>query len=216
MKTHVYFMPGLSANSKIFQLIKLPNDRFELHYLEWIIPNKIDEPIEEYAARMCQFIKEKNVILIGVSFGGVLVQEMGKLIKTKKIILISSIKSSLELPRRLRFIKHTKSYKLFPTRHITTLENLIHKISSKKTQKRLDGYKLYLSVRDPLYLKWAIHATLHWSQKKPTPNVLHIHGTADHIFPIKNIANCIPIQNGPHVMILTRAKEVNEVLIQNI
>ena len=216
MKTHVYFMPGLSANSKIFQHITLPKDRFVLHYLEWILPNAIDEPIEEYAARMCKFINEKDVILIGVSFGGVLVQEMGKFINPKKIILISSIKSSLELPRRLRFIKYTKSYKLFPAKHITSLENFIHKVSNKKIQKRLEHYKIYLSVRDPLYLKWAIHATLHWSQKEPTPHILHIHGTADHIFPIKNISNCIPIQNGPHIMIITKAKEISEKLIQNI
>ncbi|MCK5815043.1 MAG: alpha/beta hydrolase [Flavobacteriaceae bacterium] len=207
-------MPGLAANSKIFQQINLPKDRFELHYLEWIMPISVTETLEDYALRMSEFIKEKNTILIGVSFGGILVQEIGKIINPKKIVIISSIKSNKEFSKQLQLIKRTKSYLFFPSSSITTLENIIYRFSKKKTQKRIEGYKMYLSVRNPLYLKWAIHATLHWSQKNPPPNILHIHGTADHIFPIKNITNYIPIQNGPHVMIITKAKEINALLIK--
>ena len=35
---HVYFMPGMAANSSIFEYIKLPEDLFKVHYLEWEIP----------------------------------------------------------------------------------------------------------------------------------------------------------------------------------
>lgn len=216
MKTHVYFMPGLSANSKIFQHITLPKDRFELHYLEWILPNTIEEPIEKYALRMSKFIQEKNVVLIGVSFGGLLVQEIGKIIKPKKIVIISSIKSNKELSKTLQFIKQTKAYKLFPSNNLTSFEKFIHFISSEKIKKRLEHYKLYLSVRNPLYLKWAIYNALHWTQEYSIPNIVHIHGTSDHIYPIKYIENCIPIQNGPHIMIITKAKEISEKLIQNL
>ena len=40
---HVYFMPGMSANSLIFERIKLPQG-FVSHFLEWIPPKK-DEKI---------------------------------------------------------------------------------------------------------------------------------------------------------------------------
>ena len=83
-------MPGLAANSQIFKYISLPDDKFVLHYLEWLLPESIDESIEDYAKRMCEFIKEKNVILIGVSFGGIIVQEMAKIIKPIKLVIISS------------------------------------------------------------------------------------------------------------------------------
>ncbi|MFT7428963.1 MAG: hypothetical protein ACI9IZ_001458, partial [Nonlabens sp.] len=37
---HVYLMPGMAASSLIFEHIKLPENDFTLHYLEWIIPHK--------------------------------------------------------------------------------------------------------------------------------------------------------------------------------
>ena len=129
MKTHIYFMPGLAANSKIFEYTSLPEDLFELHYLAWILPTSIDETIESYAKRMCEFIQEKNPVLIGVSFGGILVQEMSKIIHVQKVIIISSIKNNSELPKRLQLAKVTKTYKLFPANHISNIESFISLVS---------------------------------------------------------------------------------------
>ena len=93
-KTHVYFVPGLAANTKIFEHIKLNEALFETHLLDWNIPTATSESIENYAARMCEKITDENVILVGVSFGGIMVQEMSKHINSQKTIIISSIKSN--------------------------------------------------------------------------------------------------------------------------
>ncbi len=37
-KIPVYFMPGLAASSSIFERIELPKDTFEMHLLEWFLP----------------------------------------------------------------------------------------------------------------------------------------------------------------------------------
>ena len=79
-------MPGLGASSKIFERISLPKDTFELHFLEWKIPTSLDETIEEYALRISDDITHKNPVLLGVSFGGILVQEIAKIISVQKII----------------------------------------------------------------------------------------------------------------------------------
>jgi len=72
-KIPVYFMPGLAASSTIFENIKLQEDQFEMHFLEWFLP--IDkESIESYALRMTEKIQDENPVLVGVSFGGVFVQ----------------------------------------------------------------------------------------------------------------------------------------------
>ena len=213
MKTHIYLMPGLAASPKIFDYITFPENLYEVHYLEWIRPTSLDEPLKDYAKRISKFISEKNVVLIGVSFGGILVQEISKIINPKKVIIISCVKNSRELPKRLQFAKISKSYKLFPANNITTFENFISYIFGKMTKKRIEQYKIFLSVRDPLYLKWAIYNVLHWQQTKTLPNITHIHGTIDHIFPIKHIKDCIEIQNGAHVMILNKAKEINSIIL---
>ena len=117
-KIHLYFMPGLGANPKIFEHISLPKDQFEIHLLEWKIPISEVESIQDYAKRMTYEIKHQNPVLLGVSFGGVLVQEIAKIIDVEKIILVSSIKSHHEFPYRLKLLQKTKAYKFFPTKII--------------------------------------------------------------------------------------------------
>ncbi len=107
---HIYFMPGLAANSAIFEYIKLPEDQFECHMLEWIIPKK-SEILKEYAKRMTKYIKHENIVLIGVSFGGVVIQEMSSFLSVKRLIIISSVKCKEELPRRMRFAARTGFHK---------------------------------------------------------------------------------------------------------
>lgn len=211
-KKHLYFIPGTAANSKIFERIELPSNSFELHYIEWLMPVSKNEKIEDYALRMCSQVQHKNPILVGVSFGGVLAQEMSKIITCEQIVLISSIKNRTELSKGLALIKKTKAYKLFPSKSIPTFEKIAAKLYGEKAKKRIHIYQNYLSFRNPLYLNWAIQQVLCWNQKNSLPNCLHIHGDQDPIFPIKYIQNCISIKNGSHVMILTKAKEISTIL----
>ena len=94
-------MPGLAASATIFERIVLPEDVFEIHLLEWEIP-LANESLAKYAQRIVKKITHENPVLIGVSFGGILVQEMAKYIEARKVIIISSVKSNLEFPRRLK------------------------------------------------------------------------------------------------------------------
>ena len=93
---HIYCMPGMAASPKIFEFLNFPKP-FKIHLLSWIPPYK-NEPIKKYAKRMCKCILHEKPVLLGVSFGGVLVQEMAKYISVRNIIIISSIKNKMELP----------------------------------------------------------------------------------------------------------------------
>ena len=69
--------------------------------------------MSQYAKRITDKITKPDPVLIGVSFGGILVQEMAQFITARKVIIISSVKNNLEFPKRLKVIKATKAYKLF-------------------------------------------------------------------------------------------------------
>jgi pimeloyl-ACP methyl ester carboxylesterase len=209
-KIPVYFMPGLAAGPTIFENIKLPEDQFEMHFLEWILPNE-HEKIEEYALRMIQNIKHENPVLIGVSFGGVLVQEMAKIIQTNKVIIISSVKTNKEFPSRFKIARNTKAYKLIPTQLLADIENLVkYAFGDNIVTKRIKLYEKYLSVRDKHYLDWAIETILCWNQKEINEAIIHIHGDEDEVFPIKHIRKCIVVKGGTHIMILNKFKWLNE------
>ncbi|HIP26804.1 MAG TPA: alpha/beta hydrolase, partial [Flavobacteriaceae bacterium] len=101
-KLHLYFVPGLAASISIFEYIKLPKANFKIHLLPWLVPLTKEESIENYAKRMCKSITEENHVLVGVSFGGIMAQEMSKISHPLKTIIISSVKHHDEFPLRLK------------------------------------------------------------------------------------------------------------------
>lgn len=202
-------MPGMAANSSIFEFIKLPEDQFETYFLDWTIPSK-DMDITTYAQQMCANIKHSNPVLIGVSLGGILVQEMAKLIPVKKLIIISSVKSKSELPKRMLFARYTSVHKLLPTGLVNNVELLAKYAFGETVTKRLALYEKYLSIKDKGYIDWCIHELVNWQQVSPHKGLIHIQGDSDTVFPVGNIKECIMVKNGTHTMIIHRAKWFNE------
>jgi pimeloyl-ACP methyl ester carboxylesterase len=209
-KIPVYFVPGMAASPLIFEYIKLPEDRFEMFFLEWMMPND-GETLKQYSARMAEGIKHDNPVLIGVSLGGLVVQEMADVIKTRKVIIISSAKCNKEFPRRMKFAKRTKIYKTFPTRMIQNVD-AVRKLfpGNNVLNRRLDLYEKYLAVRDKKYLDWAFKVVIEWDREVPNPDVVHIHGDADGVFPVRYIKNYVPVKGGTHIMIINRFSWMNE------
>jgi pimeloyl-ACP methyl ester carboxylesterase len=209
LKTHVYFMPGMAANSSIFEFIKLPKEVFETHFLDWTVPSK-NSSVAEYAKEMCSKINHKNPVLIGVSFGGILVQEMAKIIQVAKVVIISSVKSKSELPKRMLFARYTRVHKLLPTGLVNNVELLAKYAFGETVTKRLALYEKYLSIRDKSYIDWCIHEMVNWNQIAASKGLVHIHGDRDAVFPMVNIKDCHMVKNGTHTMIIHRAKWFNE------
>jgi pimeloyl-ACP methyl ester carboxylesterase len=206
---HVYLMPGMAANPSIFEYIKLPVDVFEVHLLSWKIPLQ-EETLSDYALRMLEEVHHENFALVGVSFGGVVVQEMAKLRTPKRLIIVSSVKSSEELPPHMRFAQKTKAYKVLPL----GLLNYMHQIEKLPVgnfiKKRIQLYRQYLSVSEKEYLEWAVENMVCWNQTEILPEIIHIHGTADQVFPAKLIKDFIPLKDGTHIMILNKYKWFNK------
>lgn len=202
-------MPGMAASPAIFDGIFLDKHRFQLHRLEWFVPDR-GMTIEDYAREMCKNIVHSNPVLLGVSFGGMLVQEMANHMTVKKVVVVSSPKSKYELPRRMLFAKYTNIHKLLPTGLINNVELLAKYAFGEAISHRLELYEKYLSVRQKQYIDWAIDAIVNWNQKRPPENTIQIHGDKDSVFPIANIKDCITVKNGTHTMIIHRAKWFNE------
>jgi pimeloyl-ACP methyl ester carboxylesterase len=208
-KIPVYFMPGLAASSSIFERIDLPKDTFEIHLLEWFMPEK-QETLQNYAKRMAEKVTNENAVLVGVSFGGILVQEMAQFLKLRKLIIISSVKSNVELPRRMKIAKTTKAYKLLPTSLLENVELLVKYAFGDVMKQRLKLYEQFLHMRNKEYLDWAIEQVVCWNRTIIDTNVIHIHGDADEVFPAKYIKGYINVKGGTHMMILNRFRWFNQ------
>ncbi|WP_438969164.1 alpha/beta fold hydrolase [Nonlabens sp.] len=205
---HIYLMPGMAASSLIFENIKLPEKDYTMHYLEWIIPEP-KESLTSYVSRLLVKVVHKKPVLLGVSFGGVIVQEMAKQIEVEKLILVSTVKSNKEFPRRMRFSKTTGLHKILPTSLVQSFD-VLSKYSFGIAPKKIEMYKKYLSVNSSIYLDWALDTIMNWDQEESIRDCIHIHGDEDPVFPIKYIDQCITVPGGTHVMIVNRFRWFNE------
>jgi pimeloyl-ACP methyl ester carboxylesterase len=204
-------MPGLAASPKIFEFLKFPED-YEIMPMHFIIPYK-NETLRDYSKRLIKKqIKHHDPILLGVSFGGMIIQEISKLIPVKKLILVSTLKSSKEFSPFYNKVLRYRLYKFYPSRAMMYTD-LLEKLSFPGNFKQ--KMKLYKKYRDSLpkeYYDWAVKNLAHWSQPEfPSAPFIHIHGTEDKVFPIKYIREPVTkIDHGRHDMIIFRAHWFNE------
>lgn len=207
-KIPIYFFPGMATSSLIFEHLQLNYNLFEPVFLEWL-PTDRQQTLDEYVERYILLIKHENPILLGVSFGGIIAQEISKRISVKKTIIISSVRSINEYPIFFHWAKKTKIYKLLPTCTIPLIIKAFFASIQKIKNNRISLYRRYLVIHDPNYIKWCIGAILNWNQTENLPNIIQIHGSKDEIFPINRVKNSIIIKDGTHAMIIVKRKWFN-------
>ncbi len=201
----------MGANSKVFERLKL--DGYKLNFIEWVIPHK-NESLVEYAKRMSKDIDtSKPVILIGMSFGGIMVQEISKFIEAEKIILISSVKSRNELPTLYKISSALNLHKLIPSVFFHNTKLMASTLFGRSNNTIVTTIERYFTMRDIRYSRWAMDKVVNWKQTKYHKNLLHLHGTNDSVFPSKFISDATLIEGGTHLMIFTKAKEVNQYIL---
>jgi len=139
-----------------------------------------------------------------------MVQEMSNFLDLKKLIIISSVKSKNELPRKMRLFKTIPAYRLIPPSFLENTKNMVKYGLGIKSKTKLETYQKYLSVKNTQYLKWAIKQMVGWDRTIEIENVIHIHGDKDPVFPVEKIKNCIIVPGGTHIMLIVKFKWLND------
>jgi pimeloyl-ACP methyl ester carboxylesterase len=207
MKKRIYCISGLGADEKIFTHLDI--DGYELRYIPWIRPHK-KETIDSYAKRMGKYIKDENAILIGVSFGGMIGIEIAKQLPLRKLFIVSSIKSVLEMPRWMKMAGTLKLDKILPARLHKYTEKIDNNRLGVSTKEEKEMVRAYRKNADLVFVDWAISQIVNWKNDWQPENIIHIHGEKDKIFPIKKISPSFVVKDGTHMMIYNRAKEISE------
>lgn len=214
MKT-IYFVSGLGADERAFQFLQ--QNGITGKHIKWVAPKK-HESLRDYCMRLTEQLDAPGgIILVGVSFGGIVAQEISKLVKVDKVIILSSVKSAKELGWRLNLVRALSLHKLAPSRFLKW-SNLLACDYYFSIRTKAESKLLHLIVKDIdcSFMKWAIDELMRWKGGAPNPAVVHIHGDKDRIFPIGQIKNAITIAGGSHFMIVNRAKEISELIEKEI
>ena len=218
----VILLPGLGYNCKIFERINF--DYSEVGCLNWIEPLP-NEPIRDYAVRLFEDLPRngEKIILVGHSFGGIVSQEIAMVKPIEKIILISSIKSHVEIPFFFRIIKRWGLYKYFTKELSIKTVKYWGKTHGFRNTEEQELFRDMVGEQSNNYLQWALKTLSEWrAPELPLSTVIfQIHGTSDKTFPIKLIEKPdIVVESGSHVMIYTQSENIqiilNNAIKQNI
>lgn len=203
----IFLIPGLGADARIFQYIDLKGH--DVTPINWVEPENQDT-LSSYAQKLIAHHKiTSGSIVIGSSLGGMLTIEIAKRVKLDKAILISSIKTKSEAPKSHIWYKYLPLYKLVPSTWLPQTGFIVRMVMGKMSKHHQELFESMLKSTSPNFIKWALGAILHWDNETIPPNVYHIIGDKDKIFPYQRITDATIIKGGTHIMIYTKAKEIN-------
>lgn len=202
----IYVFSGLGADERAFARINWGD--IEVHFVPWISPEE-NESIGLYAARLSSFIIHPHSILIGLSFGGMVAQEVAHHCKASQVILISSFKGPEELPLSYRIASRLKLNKFMPMQLLKSMGPFATYLFGIKGKEDASVLQSILADTDTRFLSWAINQLLHW-EGNLFRNTTAIHGTADRILPVSHIHADYLIQGAGHFMIWDHAKKISK------
>ena len=203
-----YLFPGLGADERVFQFLRLPG---QSHVLKWLSPQTAAEALPHYAARLAEAVPPDQACwLVGVSFGGVLALEVARLRPLARVVLVSSFAGPRELPWLGRLARTTGLYRLLPPQLLPKLPTLASWFFGVKTTRDRQLLTQILRDTDPDFTRWAIARLLQWPGRPEVP-AIRIHGTDDRLLP-HGAAHSQYRLPGGHLIIISRAPEISRIL----
>jgi esterase/lipase len=169
--------------------------------------------MQDYAKQLSEQIETKNkIILIGVSIGGMLASEISEIVDCERVIVISSAKTRLELPKMYRIFKNFQIQKAFPPAFLKRMAKILQPIVEPDQNKENAVFKEMLNDKSPLFLKRTVNMIVKWNRTENVKNIVHIHGDNDNTIRLKHVKADYVIKGGSHMMALTKGKEVSDLV----
>lgn len=215
--TAIYTLPGLGFDERIFSKIDFGKKR--VRHLNWIVPEPA-EHIADYAKRMSANIENNGdrIVLIGHSFGGIMAQEMARIVDVQTIILVSSVKCREEIPWRLRAIAPLGLHHLFSKKLIRGTFAWWANSHGYSTAEEQRLFKSMIEKQTDGYLQWALKTVSEWQPMSATnAKIIHIHGENDKTFPVGLLKQpCRTVKGGTHFMVFNQAETVSKMIREEI
>lgn len=210
--TIIYCFPGQGSDKRIFDSLEIdPN--YEIRVIEYGAPDK-HMTMNSFARQLsAQIDTTKDFVLMGVSLGGMICVELAEMLNPKRTIIISSAKNRNELPGSYKFQRAIPLYKIFPGCILVGGAKILQPLVEPDRNKNKETFKSMLGSKKGVYMKRTVGLLINWERENNTKPICHIHGTNDHTLPFRKIKlPTYTIDQGSHMMTLTRAKEISSIL----
>lgn len=207
-----YLIPGLGADERVFRRLQLVG---KVRVLNWLPPESATEPLAHYAARLAEAVPiGEECWLVGLSFGGILAQELARLRSLARVVLISSLASPVELPFTLRLARATRLYLLFPPQLLKLMPQVAQWFFGARNGAEYKLLHQIIEDTDPVFAQWAILQLLQWLGMASAQPAVCLHGTHDRLLPARGVTVEHRLAHGGHFMIVSHAAEISCILNQ--
>lgn len=211
--TRLVLLPGLGTTGLLFdpQRAACP----ELEVPPWLDPHRA-ETLPEYGRRMAGALAPGRVDLVlgGVSFGGMVALEMARHLRARAVILIASCGSNEALGRTRRLLANVGSRMpkaaFLPPPPFWRLGAWA--FGARAPGDRRAFYDLVRASR-PDVVAWGLGAIAHWhpTEGPPCP-VRHIHGSDDRLIGAARVNAEVVVLGAGHLLNVSHAAAVNAFL----
>ncbi len=210
----LYLLPGQGSDHRIYSHIQFPAGVDTVH-LQFLTPEP-QETMEQYALRMSKQVDTTlPYAFMGVSLGGMVSMEMAEILHPQKVILISSASSAEEVPELYTFFRTYPVYQYLPAglfKYSTYLLQPLYEPDRSRERKTCNSM---IGEKDALFMKQAVGLIVTWDRMEAENAgipLIQIHGSADHTLPLHQITADHIVQDGSHMMTLTRPEEVSRAI----
>lgn len=208
---NLYCISGLGADERIFSKLSIKGVR--LVHLPWV-PFDKNDTLPDYAQTMAALVDEKEPMMLGLSFGGMLVTEIARRRKLKQAFLVSSAKGKQELPPLNGALRYLVQGQLLPYTLLKTPNKILFDYMGAVTEKEKQLLSAIVRDSNPAFMRWALKAIVNWGNAEYPEQLIHIHGTKDKILKPDFIKANHWIEGGTHMMIYNRADEISALISQ--
>lgn len=209
-------LPGLGADARLFepQAQYFPNS----HVPPWL-PAQQWESMQAYARRFAATVQvDQPMVLVGISFGGMLALELARFLKPRAVIMIAGCRSRHALPLRLTLLSRLGPWLphgIANAKYVLPLVMYRRLGAQTEAQQQL-CHDMLQDASNP-FMRWIGHAITTWpGVNDPGVPVFHIHGDCDRVILSSRVQPDAWVEGGGHMINVTHADQVNAFIEQAI
>ncbi len=208
----VYLLPGVGCDRRLFSRLDLHEVKVKV--VEWP-PFPPGCSLREMALAVLPQVDATHPhVLVGVSLGGMVAQELAMFTKPEKVVLISSWTGPWEWPRYVHWASTLHLPALISPFAMWFAWPLKRALGPRPADVDRLLWEMALA-QGAGKIRRGVQAVLRWEGSRWSGPVVRIHGSGDRVIPLRFPVDHV-VRGGEHIMVLTRAVEVGHAIEQAI
>lgn len=208
---NLVLLPGMMADSRLFapQLKQFPDA---------IVPawpvHKTTDTLRSFAERLAGCLPQGPMVVVGVSFGGLVALELARFVDTQCCVVVSAVRSPREFPWPMRVLRplgrsHPRLFDAATRLGVRATRPSLRPVTKRRFNRMLSG-------PNAEFYRWASWAVLNWQGTRIGCPVRQVHGSVDRTFPVARTKPDTIVEQAGHGLIMTHPRIVNDVIRESL